>query len=322
MKKILILLFAISISNVSMAQQRAQYSQYMQNQFVLNPAVGGTEDFIDAKVGFRAQWLGLEGSPITYYVSVHAPIGKEFGPSHNHRKGEHKGWHGIGMYAYNDVTGSTGRSGALASYTYNMALTKHLRWSIGAFGGFQNFRVDGSSFVLYNQEDQILNGIKSAFVPDLVLGTWLHAEKWYVGVAAHQLLKSQLDFVGVGNLANSSLTNHIFVSAGMSVPVGWDWNIVPSMLVKIASPAMPSVDINGKISYKQGQYFAGFSYRALDSFIALFGTTIQGRLGVSYSFDLTHSALQKYAYGGSHEIVLTWKVPPHPTGVCPSKFWH
>lgn len=322
MKKLIAVLFSLSVPFIVKGQQRAQYSQYMQNQYVLNPAVGGTEDFIDAKVGFRAQWLGLEGSPITYYVSVNAPLGKEMGNSHNHHKGESKGWHGVGMYVYNDVTGSTGRSGALASYTYNLALTKKLRWSIGAFGGFQNFRVDGTDFVLYNEEDQILNGVKSAFVPDLVIGTWLHDENWYVGLAAHQLLKSQLDFTGVGNLVSSKLTNHFFLSGGLNVPVGWDWNIVPSMMIKFASPAIPSLDINGKMAYKQGKYWVGFSYRALDSFIAMFGTTIQHRLGVSYSFDLTHSALQKYAYGGSHEIVVTWKVPPHPTGVCPSKFWH
>lgn len=323
MRKLSIIAIIFSVCGVSFGQQKAQFSQYMQNQYILNPAVGGTEDFVDAKVGFRAQWLGLEGSPTTYYFSIHAPVGKEFGPSHGHHKGEHKGWHGIGMYAYNDVTGSTGRSGALFSYAYDLPLGKHLRMSIGAFGGFQNFRVDGTEFVLYDQNDNILNGVKSAFVPDMIIGTWLYNKYFFAGIAAHQLLRNRLDFQDVLNVTEeSALTNHMFMTVGTNVPVGWDWNVIPSMMIKYVNPAAPSVDINAKAAYDKGKYWFGGSYRVGDSFIGIVGTTIKYRLAVSYSFDLTHTDLAPHAPGGSHEVVVTYKIPPHPQGVCPSKFWH
>ena len=48
-------LLALWVAAGASAQQRAQYSQYMLNPFVLNPAVAGLEDFIDVRMGYRAQ---------------------------------------------------------------------------------------------------------------------------------------------------------------------------------------------------------------------------------------------------------------------------
>ena len=77
MKKLLLLALAgAGLSLQASAQQRPQYSQYMMNNYLLNPAVTGVEDFLDFKAGMRRQWVGLEGAPITYYASAHAAIGK------------------------------------------------------------------------------------------------------------------------------------------------------------------------------------------------------------------------------------------------------
>ena len=72
----------------ALAQQRPQYSQYMLNNYLLNPALTGIEDYADVRFGHRQQWVGLEGAPVTYYVSAHMPVGKasypgpEPGPGH------------------------------------------------------------------------------------------------------------------------------------------------------------------------------------------------------------------------------------------------
>src|SRR6478735_8739705 len=61
------------------AQQQGQYSQYMMNYYLINPAVAGTDEFLDARVGYRMQWTGIEGAPRNYYMTVHSPIDKLHG---------------------------------------------------------------------------------------------------------------------------------------------------------------------------------------------------------------------------------------------------
>ena len=51
------------------AQQEAQYSNYNMNSFMLNPAVAGSKAFLNAKLGMRSQWVGIEGSPQTQFAS-------------------------------------------------------------------------------------------------------------------------------------------------------------------------------------------------------------------------------------------------------------
>ncbi len=326
MRRVLLTIAFAAATTLAFSQQRAQFSQYMVNNYVLNPAIAGTEDFIDLKAGFRSQWLGFDGAPVTYYVSAHSPVGREHGTGHGHHRGEHKGWHGIGAYLYNDITGPTSRSGALASYSYNLPINKQIRMSLGLFGGFQQFKIDGNSFVLLDEVDNVLNGVRTTFVPDAIVGTWVYSKYWYAGVAAHQILQNKLEFEDVASINFdgqdiSKLNNHYFINGGMNVPVGYDYSVVPSFMVKFVRPAPVSVDLNCKLSYKKGMYWAGFSYRSLDSFTLIMGTTIKYRLGISYSFDLTTSELRRYN-AGSHEIVISYRIPPHGRPDCPSKFWH
>jgi type IX secretion system PorP/SprF family membrane protein len=69
---ILIVLLAFTTIQVN-AQQRPQYSQYMINNYLLNPAITGIEDYADIRVSHRRQWVGLDGAPVTSYVTAHTP---------------------------------------------------------------------------------------------------------------------------------------------------------------------------------------------------------------------------------------------------------
>src|ERR1700761_3787768 len=60
------------------AQQRPQYTQYVFNNYLLNPAVSGIENYTDVKAGYRSQWTGLEGAPVTSYITINAPLGQDF----------------------------------------------------------------------------------------------------------------------------------------------------------------------------------------------------------------------------------------------------
>src|SRR6202012_6107335 len=73
-------LFILIVTGTQLAveQQLPQYTQYVFNNYLLNPAVSGIENYTDAKVGYRSQSTGLEGAPVTSYLSVNLPIGDNF----------------------------------------------------------------------------------------------------------------------------------------------------------------------------------------------------------------------------------------------------
>src|SRR5688572_2763187 len=76
MKKLYILFSLLLYTSAIKAQQKPQFSQYMINNYLLNPAVTGIEDYTNIKMGFRQQWIGLEGAPKSYYITGHGAIGK------------------------------------------------------------------------------------------------------------------------------------------------------------------------------------------------------------------------------------------------------
>src|SRR6266487_6874558 len=64
-------------TSTSFAQQRPHYTQYILNNYILNPALTGIENYFDVKVSARDQWVGLTGAPRTTYLTIQGPIDKE-----------------------------------------------------------------------------------------------------------------------------------------------------------------------------------------------------------------------------------------------------
>src|SRR5256714_7180411 len=59
------------------AQQKPHYTQYILNQYILNPALTGIENYTDVKLSHRHQWVGIQDAPVTTYLTIHTPIGKK-----------------------------------------------------------------------------------------------------------------------------------------------------------------------------------------------------------------------------------------------------
>lgn len=315
LKFTLIFLFGCQIIH---AQQRAQFTQYMNNNYILNPAAGGTEDFLDIKAAFRNQWIYLPGSPTTYYLSAHTPIGKFTGKPQA-LKNRYRNFHVMGGYAYNDITGPTKRGGVSLSYSYNLALTRNLRMSTGVFAGFQQYTLDGNMLDFHDQGDEV--GVIRIMVPDATIGTWLYNDRFFAGIAVSQLLRNKLDFKledGL-NSVHGRLSNHYFITTGFKVPISEDVFLVPSLMLKVVTPVPPSIDLNLKVKY-QNLIWAGVSYRHTDSFSILMGYTINDLVDLGYSFDYTVSALNKFN-SGTHEILVGVRLKRKVKVQCPANFW-
>ncbi|GAB3326004.1 type IX secretion system membrane protein PorP/SprF [Hymenobacter humi] len=303
------------------AQQQAQYSQYMNNNYLLNPGATGVEDYIDVKFSYRTQWTGLEGAPKTYYASASSSLGKWRSTPKRTIRDRRRPFHAVGGLVYKDETGPTSRTGAYLSYAYNLVLMPDLRLALGASAGMQQFAVDGQQLHFFDQTTRA--GSAASRVLDGSVGLWLYSSKFYVGVSGAQVLGNQLNFsygpdqTGEGAPGNT-LKRHYFATAGARVPLNDDWSLVPSVLVKAVSPAPVSVDLNAKLKY-QDLLWLGASWRAFDSAVAMVGLSYE-QYTLGYSYDAGLSELAGY-HGGSHEVLLGLRLKKKAQVVCTNRFW-
>ncbi|WP_426491675.1 PorP/SprF family type IX secretion system membrane protein [Hymenobacter sp. 102] len=303
----------------ALAQQQAQYSQYMNNNYILNPGTTGVEDYIDVKASYRTQWTGLEGAPKTYYLSASSSLGKWRTTSKRTLYDRRRPFHAIGGLVYNDQTGPTSRKGAYLSYAYNLVLRPNLRMALGVSAGMQQFAVDGSQLRFF--DPTTVAPSDAARVPDATVGLWVYSSDFYVGVSGAQLLGNKLNFSYGPTLADGTgnyLRRHYFATAGVRVPLSRDWSLVPSVLVKAVQPAPLSLDLNAKLKY-QDLLWGGVSWRAFDSFVVLGGLNYE-QFTFGYSYDAGLSKLAGY-HGGSHEVLVGLRLRKKTQVVCTNRFW-
>ncbi|RZK96626.1 MAG: type IX secretion system membrane protein PorP/SprF, partial [Hymenobacter sp.] len=304
MKRILPLLFSLLLlaTGPALAQQMAQYSQYMNNNYLLNPGATGVEDYIDLKFSYRTQWVGLEGAPKTYYASGSTSLGKWRSTPKRTIQDRRRPFHAVGGLVYSDVTGPTSRTSAYGSYAYNLVLTRDLRLALGASVGMQQFAVDGAQLHFYDPTTVGASAASRVF--DASVGLWMYTSNFYVGLSGAQLLGNKLDFsYGPGQVdagaPGNRLARHYFATAGVRVPLSEDFSLVPSVLLKAVNPAPLSLDVNAKLKYRD-LLWVGASWRAFDAVVAMAGISYE-QFTLGYSYDAGLSELAGY-HGGSHEV--------------------
>ena len=298
MKKISTLIFALFFALVIQAQQLPQITQYMNNNYAINPAVAGMYDYYQVKTTIRNQWVGVNEAPRTSLISIY---------------GKHNDNVGLGGIVYNDITGPTSRTGGSASYTYAFQLSQKMRLSLALQGGFTQFKIIKNNISAKDQNDPLmLGGDVVRTLPDATFGLNLSGDKWYFGVSIPQLLSSELklmddDFARIYDTTsqNGKLASHIYVLGSYTYNINPTISIEPSVFLKSVAGAKMQLDIGVKSDYKE-IIWIGMNYKTnndLSSLAALLGYNINKRFNIGYSYGLPSSNTSNY-YSGSHEFML------------------
>ncbi|MBB6609732.1 type IX secretion system membrane protein PorP/SprF [Pontibacter sp. Tf4] len=311
---VLLLLCAPTI----VAQQRPQYSQYMLNNFILNPAITGIESYADIRVSNRRQWIGLDGAPVTYYLTAHTPLNKGMGSTQYHRALAH---HGIGAVLHTDKTGPLRRTGVAFSYAYHLPITNSINISGGASVGIIRNSINTNDLEFTNSNDPLVGGGSiNNNVVDLNLGLWIYSRNFSVGVAGAQLLED----VGSFNAAEEDraalgLQRHYFATASYRFEPTSTLDVIPSVMWKLANPSPASVDVSLRTIYDE-RFWVGAAYRHNDALVGMVGVYVSPVLDISYSYDATTSSLNKVS-AGTHEVVIGFKLMNDRRILCPQWIW-
>jgi len=326
-------MFLLLLSIQVFSQQKPQYTQYIFNQYLLNPALSGIENYIDFKGGYRKQWAGIADAPQTTFVSANWALGNQqlwsnaltsfpeqtgnpmdrnymqnymSSPSH----------HGMGVTAVLDKTGPLKRIDANITYAYHIQLSNNFNLSAGVAAGISSISLDVNALTFDTQYDPALSrALVNQIKPDLSLGLWLYGARVFAGISAQQILPQKLSFSADNRYSQGKEVPHFFATAGYKFFVDTEIAVIPSVMIKYVQPAPTSIDLNIKVAFKDKVWLGG-SYRKNDSFSALAGFNVGKMVNLTYAYDFTTSELNQVS-NGSHEIVLgillnnIYKVPSY-----------
>ena len=330
----------ILLGNILFAQQRPYYTQYIMNNYLINPAVAGIENYWDIKLSHRLQWVGLQDAPVTTYVTIQGPIHKAAYNNETattfHADGENpRGtnyWRnytapdphgGIGFTMLNDKTGPLNRFAVYGTYAYHVGLSANTNLSAGISAGFTNMSLDASklNFGTITVDPAVSgSGLINKIEPDVSAGLWLYASDYFIGLSAQQIIPQQIAFSdNTVHLENGKLVPHLFFSAGYRMQLSEDLSFLPSVLIRYISPLPLGFDVNAKVQYHD-LLWAGASYRYQDGFAAMVGVNINHNINVGYSYDIQTSQLNTVSRG-THEILIGFLLGNKYGDWCPRNLW-
>jgi type IX secretion system PorP/SprF family membrane protein len=291
--KIVLFLMCFLQGVILFAQQLPQYTQYMFNDFVLNPAIAGRSNYWEAKSDNRYQWAGIPDAPRTYILSLQGPL-----------KNEHMG---LGGTIYTDIVGPTRQTGISLSYAYHIKLGKKYKLSLGLSGGIVQYAVDGSQITTHDAGDPIMTqNFQSVVVPTIGGGVYFYSDKLSVSLGFPQIYQSNLKFFADQTTNQSTLATHFYGLFSYKFNLGTDFVLEPAILLQYVAPVPMQINGGVKLTYNK-QIWIGVNYRSdnstPDAVSALLGYMFKNWLMFGYSYDYSLTSLRKYN-SGTHEVML------------------
>lgn len=296
MKTNYISLILVLLSAIGYAQQDSQYTQYMYNTTVVNPAYAGSREAMSIFGLHRTQWVGLDGAPVTNNFSIHTPI-----------NGSNVG---LGLSVVNDRIGPSDQNNVAVDFSYTINTSERYKLSFGLKASANLLNVDFTKLNIYNPGDpRYQDNIDNKFSPNIGAGIYLHSDNTYFGLSAPYLLETNHFDEGANNNTSSFVARektHYYFIAGHVFNLNSSVQFKPSVLTKIVQGAPLQLDLSGNFLINE-KFTAGLAYRWDASFSGLVGFQVSDSWFIGYAYDMDTTKLATYN-SGSHEIFLRFEL--------------
>ncbi len=292
----------------ALAQNEPQFTQYMFNRLLLNPAYAGSNNGIELAGVARIQYVGLASTiSTTQGLSVSSSVAALHG--------------GVGITLVNDMIGLQRSTGMQFSYAYQKRFS---RFSLGLAGGvgFINTNIDGSKIItpdgeytsaINHKDPQLPISNSSGFSPDFSAGIYLGNEKYFVSLAANHLYTTQ-KIKGASSKFFYTNDRYLQLSGGYNFVLSKNLKLQPLLALKTNFQKV-QVDYSALLTIRDnimtGIAFRGYSAKSIDAFSFLLGGYFKG-FKLVYSYDANISFLRSFN-SGTHEISLSYFMPYKPT---------
>tara|TARA_R110000868_G_scaffold79232_5_gene225520 strand:- start:2948 stop:3850 length:903 start_codon:yes stop_codon:yes gene_type:complete len=284
MKKILYILLLFIFTNV-IAQQQPQYSQYMYNMNVVNPAyVINEPGIIYVGALYRQQWNGIEGGPKTANLFANIPTNDHIEFSFNY---------------INDQIGEVQNENIFnVDFAYILPIARRTKMAFGVKAGISNLALDFSQSNV--SSDPSFQNQNSTFF-NAGAGLFVFNEKFYVGFSAPNLFPADLN---EDNQNVYEQKTHFYGMAGYVFDVNPNLKLKPSTMIKqsIGAPLTFDASLNARFYDK---FEIGTSYRFQENMAFMAAVNVSYNFRIGYAYDYNASKLRDFD-NGSHEIILLY----------------
>ncbi|WP_109832665.1 PorP/SprF family type IX secretion system membrane protein [Reichenbachiella versicolor] len=265
------------------AQDDPLYRLYQFNKLMLNPAYAGIYNNVSASFMTSAQWVGIEGAPVTNTATGQAAL----------KDGEM----GVGLVIINDQVGISSTNEVQLSSSYNIKMEES-KLGFGLQGSFVTNSYDLSKLNLEFVDDELLTtGLENTTTPNFGIGAMFMNLDYYVGASIPRILEVSIE----DGSANSIRYNrHYYLNAGYYFRHFSETEYKVDGLIKFADQSRPSLDLTGSINV-DGLVWFGLSMRDFVHYGTFFYFEIGKNLRIGYAFELPTNGLIGQNYG-THQV--------------------
>lgn len=313
----LVVCLVLGATTQTFSQQLSLFSQYRENQTIINPAAVGNNylaygQALSFGATYRSQWQGIEGAPTTAVL-----------------RGEYLWDNGSGVslisggYLVNDQTGPTGYTGLYGRIGGLLSDDPYFGGiAIGLSFGAVQYRVDVNEIRLRQSNDVLGMDDQNQVYPDVGVGVFaykmldgggfLDGDYLYGGISIPQTLGLDLTFENEDGEFLTQRVQHYYAQLGLYKFFRDEGFIEPSVWVKYAPNTPVNVDIN--LRYQMAQnFFVGIGGSTSQSMSIELGTMVGENLGfdntlkIGYAYDYSFTSFGPYT-GGAHEINVAFSL--------------
>ncbi|HWR93947.1 MAG TPA: type IX secretion system membrane protein PorP/SprF [Flavobacterium sp.] len=292
--KYLVFIGIFLVSSLVKAQQTPQYTNYMYNMSVMNPAYAtDTPDVVNFGGFYRTQWVGAVGAPKTASLFAHVPLNEKIQ---------------MGLTFQNDDIGDVvSENNINLNFAYILPVSEKNYLSFGLSGGFNTYDVNFSGFQYTdpNFDPAFANNINETF-PSMGLGLFYYSDNYYLGLSTPNLLSKQTFEQQNGIYVEGIDAIHYYFTGGYVFDLKPNLKFKPAFMAKATEGAPISFDLTANVLINN-LIEIGAAYRFDDSVSGLINFNVTPTLRIGYSYDYTLSNLGNYN-SGSHEIFLLFNL--------------
>lgn len=305
---VLILLGSFS----SNAQQDSQYTQYMYNTQIVNPAYAGSRDALSFGLLLRSQWVGLEGAPKTGTFTVNSPIGVLDNM-------------GLGLSIVRDEIGPAVESNIDIDYSYTINTSETAELSFGLKAGLDLLDVNFNKLSIFDQGDLFENNIDNKLQPQIGAGVYYNTDRFYAGLSVPNFLttkhfdESTLENFNVDKDVAPAERLHYFLIAGYVFDISDNVKFKPATLVKAVSGSPLQWDASANFLIYD-KLTLGASYRWSAALSAMAGFQVSDQIFIGFGYDYQTTDIEDYS-DGSYEVFLRFDLFNKPERVLTPRFF-
>lgn len=310
MKGIWINIFLFFFVSFCHAQNEVFSRQYFLNNFLVNPAVAGVNDYMDLRLSYSRQWANIDNGPQSVLLTFNTNLARQKDQVLHYSDwdrrykviprsvsdGPRRIKHGIGAKVIYDKINIFSYTDAALTYACHVPLNSWLTLSVGLSGGLSYTTMNIGDNYAGDLSDPVYTAdARHEIIPMFGAGFWLYTTGPFLGASLDRYLKNPYD-------EDDSNYMNVYATVGWQLPLGEETMLVPSALYRMNGYSEASVDVNARLIWKD-MVWAGASLRHLEDWSAHLGVLLGNRIELNYTYDIN-----KKEFGASHEIGIAYRI--------------